>query len=89
MGLSDHTYGCAAVLGAIALGARMIEKHFTDDNEREGPDHAFSMTPQTWREMVDHSIELYDALGDGEKRYEKTKRNLQSFKDAPLCSSGI
>ena len=41
LGLSDHTPGHATVLGAVALGARMIEKHFTDDINREGPDHAF------------------------------------------------
>lgn len=74
LGLSDHTYGCTTVLGAIALGARVIEKHFTDDNGREGPDHAFSMTPDTWREMVDRSTELFDALGDGEKRIEENER---------------
>ena len=45
LGLSDHTPGHATVLGAVALGARVIEKHFTDDNRREGPDHPFSMTP--------------------------------------------
>ena len=41
-GLSDHTFGSETVLGAISLGARVIEKHFTDDNLREGPDHKFS-----------------------------------------------
>ena len=52
LGLSDHTYGHATVLGACALGARVFEKHFTDDNDRIGPDHKFSMTPKTWKEMV-------------------------------------
>jgi sialic acid synthase SpsE len=70
LGLSDHSPGHATVLGAIALGARAIEKHFTDDTDRSGPDHAFSMTPQTWREMVDRSRELEAALGDGFKRVE-------------------
>jgi sialic acid synthase SpsE len=64
LGLSDHTFGHATVLGAVALGARVIEKHFTDDNERVGPDHPFSMTPQTWREMVDRTRELERALGN-------------------------
>lgn len=73
LGLSDHTYGCSTVLGAIALGARVIEKHFTDDNDRIGPDHKFSMTPKTWREMVDESNRLYDALGDGVKRVENNE----------------
>lgn len=63
LGLSDHTMGHATVLGAVALGARIIEKHFTDDNKRVGPDHPFSMTPATWREMVDRTRELEAALG--------------------------
>lgn len=63
LGLSDHTPGHATVLGAVALGARAIEKHFTDDVDREGPDHKFSMSPQSWREMVDRTRELELALG--------------------------
>ncbi len=70
LGLSDHTPGHATVLGAITLGARAVEKHFTDDNTRDGPDHGFSMNPQSWREMVDRSRELELALGDGVKRVE-------------------
>ena len=46
LGLSDHTKGFSTVLGAIALGAVVIEKHFTDDNDREGPDHKFAMNPR-------------------------------------------
>jgi sialic acid synthase SpsE len=67
LGLSDHTPGHATVLGAVALGARVIEKHFTDDNRREGPDHPFSMTPASWREMVDRTRELEYALGSPQK----------------------
>jgi sialic acid synthase SpsE len=67
LGLSDHTPGHASVLGAIALGARVVEKHFTDDVAGDGPDHAFSMDPLTWREMVDRSRELELALGPEEK----------------------
>jgi sialic acid synthase SpsE len=67
LGLSDHTPGHATVLGAVVLGARVIEKHFTDDNQREGPDHPFSMTPRTWREMVDRTRELEGALGSARK----------------------
>jgi N-acetylneuraminate synthase len=74
LGLSDHTPGHAAVLGAIALGARVIEKHFTDDNDRMGPDHRFSLTPFTWKEMVGRSLELWQALGDGVKRIEENER---------------
>lgn len=67
LGLSDHTAGHATVLGAVALGARVVEKHFTDDNAREGPDHPFSMTPASWREMVDRTRELEYALGSSQK----------------------
>jgi sialic acid synthase SpsE len=67
LGLSDHTAGHATVLGAVALGARVIEKHFTDDTTRTGPDHPFSMTPATWREMVDRTRELERALGSADK----------------------
>ena len=70
LGLSDHTSGHATTLGAIALGARVIEKHFTDDNNQEGPDHGFAMNPESWKEMVDRSYELLAALGDGIKRVE-------------------
>ncbi|KGI39721.1 N-acetylneuraminate synthase family protein [Clostridium tetani] len=74
LGLSDHTFGCSTVLGAIALGARVIEKHFTDDNNRIGPDHKFSMNPGSWREMVEYSRELYEALGDGIKKIEENEK---------------
>lgn len=74
LGLSDHTRGDVTVLGAVALGARIIEKHFTDDNSRTGPDHAFSMTPDSWREMVEHTNQLYDALGDGRKKIEENEK---------------
>jgi N-acetylneuraminate synthase len=67
LGLSDHTPGHSTVLGAVALGARLIEKHFTDDTTRVGPDHPFSMTPATWREMVDRTRELELALGQAAK----------------------
>lgn len=75
LGLSDHTPGHATVLGAIALGARMIEKHFTDDNNRVGPDHKFSMNPQAWREMVERSRDLELSLGGGVKRVEDNEKD--------------
>lgn len=73
LGLSDHTLGHATVVAAVALGARVFEKHFTDDNSREGPDHKFAMNPRTWREMVDCAGEAYESLGDGVKRVEKNE----------------
>lgn len=75
LGLSDHTFGHSSVLGAVAFGARVIEKHFTDDNSRIGPDHKFAMNPKTWRDMVDRTRELENALGDGIKRIEDNERD--------------
>ncbi len=74
LGLSDHTPGHVTVLGAVALGARIVEKHFTDDNSRAGPDHAFSMTPGAWSEMVLSTRELEAALGDSVKKIEDNER---------------
>jgi len=73
LGLSDHTPGHATVLGAIALGARIIEKHFTDDVSRIGPDHKFSMDPKSWRNMIDRARELEAALGTGLKTIENNE----------------
>jgi sialic acid synthase SpsE len=74
LGLSDHTPGHSAVLGAVALGASAIEKHFTDDRTRNGPDHPFSLDPASWREMVDRTRELENALGDGRKEIEENEK---------------
>ena len=74
LGFSDHTPGHSAVLGAVALGARVVEKHFTDDNSRVGPDHSFALNPKTWRDMVDATRELEAALGDGVKRIEANEK---------------
>ena len=74
LGLSDHTPGHVTVLGAVTLGARIIEKHFTDDVTRIGPDHGFSMDPKMWREMVDRTRELENSLGVGIKKVEENER---------------
>lgn len=73
LGLSDHTPGHATVLGAIALGARIVEKHFTLSNKSIGPDHSFSMNPSNWREMIDRSRELELSLGSEIKKIEKNE----------------
>tara|TARA_B100000242_G_C43052894_1_gene492034 strand:- start:1303 stop:2355 length:1053 start_codon:yes stop_codon:yes gene_type:complete len=73
LGLSDHTPGHATVLGAVALGAKMVEKHFTDDNSRNGPDHTFSMNPKSWKDMVNRTRELEAALGGGIKKVENNE----------------
>ncbi len=70
LGLSDHTQGHSTVLGAVAMGARVIEKHFTDNNNRKGPDHYFSMNPKTWSEMVKETRRLENAIGNGKKIVE-------------------
>lgn len=89
LGLSDHTHGHSVILGALVLGAKVIEKHFTDDNHREGPDHAFAMDPKAWKNMVTSSRELEAALGDGVKKIEENekqsavvqRRSLRATKD--------
>ena len=74
LGLSDHTPYHSRVLGAVSLGARVIEKHFTDSVDRVGPDHKFSMDPSSWREMVCRTRELENALGSGVKRVEDNEK---------------
>lgn len=99
LGLSDHTPGHATVLGAVTLGARMIEKHFTDDTKRVGPDHAFSMDPTSWRDMVDRTRELEFSLGNGIKKVEdneietvviqrRSLRAIESLKAGHLIKRG-
>jgi len=74
LGLSDHTFGHNSVLGAVALGARVVEKHFTDNNYRSGPDHPFSMNPKTWATMVNETRKLEKSLGNGIKKIELNER---------------
>ena len=89
LGLSDHTLGHTTVIGAVSLGARIIEKHFTDDNDREGPDHYFSMNPYTWYDMVENTRILELALGNFTKEVQKNemetvilqRRSIRVIKD--------
>jgi sialic acid synthase SpsE len=67
LGLSDHTHALAPVLGAVTLGARVIERHFTDSNDREGPDHKFAMNPDAWAQMVEETRLLERSLGSADK----------------------
>tara|TARA_B100000795_G_C22729902_1_gene410939 strand:+ start:54 stop:1133 length:1080 start_codon:yes stop_codon:yes gene_type:complete len=87
LGLSDHTPGHTTVLGAVALGARVIEKHLTDDNDREGPDHQFSMNGETWQEMVERTRELENALGNGIKRVEDNEKETVILQRRAICCS--
>lgn len=70
LGLSDHTKDPEVVVGAVALGARIVERHFTDDPERPGPDHGFSLDPEQWHDMVQRVRLVEVALGNGEKVVE-------------------
>ena len=68
VGYSDHTPGIVVPLGAVALGASIIEKHFTDDKTLTGPDHPHSLEPDEFLSMVRSIRELELALGNGIKR---------------------
>jgi len=68
-GLSDHTLSVEAVpAAAVALGASVIEKHFTIDRRQEGPDHHMSLEPKEFRKMVRVIRSVEVAMGDGMKR---------------------
>lgn len=67
VGYSDHTAGIAIAPAAVALGATIIEKHFTLDRQLSGPDHAASLEPAELRAMIAAIREVERALGDGNK----------------------
>lgn len=67
VGLSDHTHSPAPIVGAVTLGAKVIERHFTDDNNREGPDHKFALNPVAWSDMVQQVRILERTFGSSEK----------------------
>lgn len=68
VGYSDHTQGIAIAIGAVAMGAALIEKHFTLDRELPGPDHKASLEPAELKAMVEAIRNIEAALGDGVKR---------------------
>ncbi|WED41921.1 N-acetylneuraminate synthase [Legionella cardiaca] len=68
VGYSDHTLGMLVPTLAIAMGAKVLEKHFTLDNSLPGPDHAASMLPKAFQEMVTTIRDAEIALGDGVKQ---------------------
>ncbi|NNK91959.1 MAG: N-acetylneuraminate synthase [Acidimicrobiia bacterium] len=67
VGYSDHTAGIAVAPAAVALGASVIEKHFTLDRNLEGPDHRASLEPQGLEDMISQIREVEAAMGDGVK----------------------
>ena len=74
VGYSDHTCGIAVPTAAVALGARVIEKHFTLDKGMEGPDHRASLDPAELRGMTDAIRTVEQALGDGTKHVTESER---------------
>ena len=78
VGYSDHTLGIEISIAAVALGATIIEKHFTTDRSLPGPDHKASLEPTELKAMIDGIRKIEEALGDGIKRLmpsEVTNRN--------------
>ena len=68
VGYSDHTMGIEVPIAAVAMGAEIIEKHFTLDQNMEGPDHKASLNPEELKAMVSAIRHIEQALGDGIKR---------------------
>ena len=92
VGLSDHTTGTAVPIAAVALGAAIIEKHFTLDRSGKGPDHAFALEPDELSALVAGAREAQSALGDGQKggpspeeeeNYRVARRSLVLTRDVP------
>jgi N,N'-diacetyllegionaminate synthase len=83
-GYSDHTIGIAIPLAAAALGASVIEKHFTLDRQMEGPDHKASLEPRELAEMVAGIRAIEEALGDGIKR-----PSTSELKNKPIARKSI
>ncbi len=73
VGFSDHTPGISAAVAATALGAEIIEKHFTLDKNLPGPDHKASLEPSELNQMVAEIRKIEKALGDGVKRPSKSE----------------
>jgi N-acetylneuraminate synthase len=76
VGLSDHTLGIAAAVAAVALGACVIEKHFTLSRDEPGPDSAFSLEPDELKALVAGARDAHAALG--EVRYGPSEKEKPS-----------
>lgn len=80
IGLSDHTMGIGASIASVALGARVIEKHFTLSRLDGGVDNAFSMEPKEMEALVIESERAFFALGKVQLRIQKAEENSKAFK---------
>ena len=77
IGYSDHTEGIEVAIAAVALGAKVIEKHISLDNKMKGPDHKSSLEPSIFREMVKCIRNIEISFGDGIKKPSKSEmKNL-------------
>ena len=74
VGYSDHTSGIEVPIAAVALGAKVIEKHFTIDRNLPGPDHKASLEPHELKAMVNAIRHIEQALGDGIKRVSDSEK---------------
>ena len=89
-GLSDHTMGATVPIVATALGAKIIEKHFTLDRAMSGPDHACSLIPDELKSMVKSIRNVEIALGDGEKKATMSElRNINVVRKSIVASKKI
>ena len=80
VGLSDHSIDpYVAPIAAVALGAAVIEKHFTLSKKMKGPDHRFALEPDELAAMVEAIRETEESLGDGKKKVEAAERELFMF----------
>ena len=70
VGYSDHTLGIEVSLAAVAMGADIIEKHLTLDNNQDGPDHQASLEPDQFKNLVKGIRNVSISLGSGEKKLE-------------------
>jgi N,N'-diacetyllegionaminate synthase len=82
VGLSDHTLGIHVAAAGVALGATLLEKHFTLDRTRRGPDHRFAIEPDELKEMVAHVRDVEAALGDGRKRGPSDEEAVEMYAKA-------
>jgi N,N'-diacetyllegionaminate synthase len=77
VGLSDHSLGITVPIAAVALGACVIEKHFTQDKSLPGPDHQASLEPEELKEMVKAIRDVEKAMGDGIKAPTKEEKQIR------------
>lgn len=90
VGYSDHTKGIEVSIAAVALGARVIEKHFTLDRSMEGPDHKASLEPDELKAMVDAVRNIEFALGNGIKQpAESEKKNIAIARKSIIAKKNI